>query len=96
MDAIRSRRHPETTARQGTQLLVSEALLHPEPDKPRPGKPMSSLPPACAQVLAAPDAHAEGIMVDRGMAPLKSPESFHAPLARYVVSGRLASHRQPS
>ena len=48
----------------------TEAVLHPkpasEPDKPRPGKPMSSLPPACAQVLAAPDAHTVGATLDRG------------------------------
>jgi hypothetical protein len=38
----------------------TEAVLHPkpssEPDKPKSGKPMSSLPAACTQVLAAPDA----------------------------------------
>jgi penicillin-insensitive murein endopeptidase len=42
----------------------TEAVLHPrpspEPDKPKPGKPMSSLPAACRTVLAAPDPHAEG------------------------------------
>src|SRR5713226_1220825 len=42
----------------------TEAVLHPkpspEPDKPKPGKPMSSLPAACRAVLAAPDPHAEG------------------------------------
>ena len=31
-----------------------------------PGKPMSSLPAACAQVLAAPDAHTVGTALDRG------------------------------
>jgi penicillin-insensitive murein endopeptidase len=50
----------------------TEAVLHPrpspEPDKPRPGKPMSSLPPACAQVLAAPDVHTVGATLDRGAA----------------------------
>jgi penicillin-insensitive murein endopeptidase len=42
----------------------TEAVLHPkpspEPDKPKPGKPMSSLPATCRAVLAAPDLHAEG------------------------------------
>jgi penicillin-insensitive murein endopeptidase len=41
----------------------TDAVLHPKPspvpEVPKPGKPMSSLPPACRTVLAAPDAHAE-------------------------------------
>jgi penicillin-insensitive murein endopeptidase len=49
----------------------TEAVLHPkpspEPDKPRPGKPMSSLPAACRAVLAAPDSHAEGAALDHGV-----------------------------
>jgi len=42
----------------------------PVPEKPRPGKPMSSLPPALPQVLAAPDSHAEGVTLDRGRGAL--------------------------
>jgi penicillin-insensitive murein endopeptidase len=46
----------------------TETVLHPKPssvpEKPRPGKPMSSLPPACRQVLAAPNSHAEGATLD--------------------------------
>jgi penicillin-insensitive murein DD-endopeptidase len=42
----------------------TEAFLHPKPspvpEVPKPGKPMSSLPPACRTVLAAPDVGAEG------------------------------------
>jgi penicillin-insensitive murein DD-endopeptidase len=37
----------------------TDAVLHPKPspvpEAPRPGKPLSSLPPACHEVLAAPD-----------------------------------------
>jgi penicillin-insensitive murein DD-endopeptidase len=40
----------------------TDAVLHPKPspvpEAPRPGKPMSSLPPACRAVLTAPDAQA--------------------------------------
>jgi penicillin-insensitive murein endopeptidase len=50
----------------------TEAVLHPKPspvpEKPRPGKPMSSLPPACRQVLAAPDWHVERATLDRSVA----------------------------
>jgi len=31
-----------------------------------PGKPMASLPPACRQVLAAPDSHPQGAALDDG------------------------------
>jgi penicillin-insensitive murein DD-endopeptidase len=41
----------------------TDAVLHPKPspvpEVPSPGKPMSSLPPACRAVLAAPDRQAE-------------------------------------
>jgi penicillin-insensitive murein endopeptidase len=50
----------------------TDAVLHPKPspvpEAPKPGKPMSSLPPACRAVLAAPDSHAEGAALDHGAA----------------------------
>jgi hypothetical protein len=52
----------------------TEAALHPKPspvpvpETPKPGKPMSSLPPACRQVLAAPGSHSERATLDRGVA----------------------------
>jgi penicillin-insensitive murein DD-endopeptidase len=50
----------------------TDALLHPKPspvpEAPRPGKPMSSLPPACRQVLAAPDSNVERATLDRSVA----------------------------
>jgi penicillin-insensitive murein endopeptidase len=51
----------------------TDAVLHPKPstvpETPRPGKPMASLPPACRQVLAAPDSHPQGAALDdRGAA----------------------------
>jgi len=42
----------------------TDAVLHPKPspgpEVPKPGKPLSSLPPACRTVLMSPNLHAAG------------------------------------